>query len=145
MNGINALGHLALKVRDLEASAKFYRDQVGFAEMDRLTHDNGDTWLIYLRITDTQFLELMISDSPDPAPADGATGTTHFCFAIDDLDVEADRLNANGVKLTSQIKLGEDGNRGAWIEDPDGNRIELMEMNPDCLQYRAIRALKGGN
>lgn len=144
MTGIAALGHLALKVRDLETSAKFYRDQLGFAEMDRLRDENGDTWLIYLRITDHQFLELMISDSADPAPADGATGTTHFCFTIDNLDVEAARLNANGISLTSQIKLGQDGNRGAWIEDPDGNRIELMEMNPDCLQYKAIRALKVG-
>lgn len=144
MTGIAALGHLALKVRDLETSATFYRDQLGFAEMDRLRDENGDTWLIYLRITDHQFLELMISDSADPAPADGATGTTHFCFTIDNLDVEAARLNANGISLTSQIKLGQDGNRGAWIEDPDGNRIELMEMNPDCLQYKAIRALKVG-
>ncbi|MBL4813612.1 MAG: VOC family protein [Rhodobacteraceae bacterium] len=143
MTGITSLGHLALKVRDLEASAKFYRDQVGFAEMSRLRHDNGDTWLIYLRITDEQFLELMISDSPEPSPADGATGTTHFCFTIADLDIEAARLSANGIALTSPIKLGEDGNRGAWIVDPDGNRIELMEMSPDCIQYRAIRALKG--
>lgn len=145
MNGITALGHLALKVRDLEASARFYRDQVGFAEMDRLKHENGDTWLIYLRITDEQFLELMISDSSDPAPADGTTGTTHFCFTIADLDIEAARLQANGIALTSQIKLGQDGNRGAWITDPDGNRIELMEMNPDCIQYKAIRNLKADN
>lgn len=144
MNGITALGHLALKVRDLEASAHFYRDQIGFQEMGRLRHDNGDTWLIYLRITDTQFLELMISDSDAPAPADGTTGPTHYCFTIDDLDVEAARLEAAGVPLTSPIKLGIDGNRGAWIEDPDGNRIELMEMAPDCIQYQAIEALKKG-
>lgn len=143
MTGITGLGHIALKVRDLEASARFYRDQVGFAEMERLRHENGDTWLIYLRITDDQFLELMISDSPDPAPADGATGTTHFCFTIADLDVETARLKANGIALTSNIKLGQDGNRGAWIDDPDGNRIELMEMNTECIQYKSIRALKG--
>ena len=35
-----------------------------------------------------------------------------------------------------------DGNRQAWLEDPDGNRIELMEMAPDCLQYEAIRRLR---
>lgn len=143
MTGITGLGHIALKVRDLEASARFYRDQVGFAEMERLRHENGDTWLIYLRITDDQFLELMISDSPDPAPADGTTGTTHFCFTIADLDVETARLKANGIALTSNIKLGQDGNRGAWIDDPDGNRIELMEMNTECIQYKSIRALKG--
>lgn len=142
MTGITALGHLALKVRDLEASARFYRDQLGFAEMDRLRHENGDTWLIYLRITDLQYLELMIADSSEPAPPDGKTGVTHYCFTIADLDVEAARLAENGIALTSPIKRGLDGNRGAWIEDLDGNRIELMEMHPDCLQYQAIEALK---
>ena len=47
-----------------------------------------------------------------------------------------------GVDLLSPIKMGADGNRQAWIEDPDGNRIELMEMAPDCLQLKAIARLK---
>jgi lactoylglutathione lyase len=40
------------------------------------------------------------------------------------------------------ISNGLDGNRQSWLEDPDGNRIELMEMAPDCLQHRAIRRLQ---
>ena len=141
MTGITALGHLAFKVHDLEAMAHFYRDQVGLEEMDRLRHDNGATWLIYLRVTDTQFLELIAGAETAKAPHDGPAGVTHICLTIEDLDVEAARLAANGVALTSPIKRGLDGNRGAWIEDPEGNRIELMEMAPDCIQYKAIRAL----
>ncbi len=141
MNGITALGHLALKVHDLEAMAHYYRDQVGLKEMDRLKRETGETWLIYLRITDTQFLELITGAETQRAPHDGPAGVTHICLTIDDLDVEAARLTKAGVALTSQIKKGLDGNRGAWIEDPEGNRIELMEMAPDCLQYRAIKAL----
>ena len=41
------------------------------------------------------------------------------------------------------LKTAIDGNRQAWLEDPDGNRIELMEMAPDCLQYKAITRLRG--
>ena len=37
-----------------------------------------------------------------------------------------------------------DGNRQAWIEDPDGNRIELMEMAPDSLQLKAVERLRAG-
>ena len=142
MNGITALGHLALKVRDLEAMAHFFRDQVGFQEMERLRHANGDTWLIYLRITDLQYLELITGAHTSQAPEDGPAGVTHICFTIVDVDVEAARLAKAGVALTSQIKKGLDGNRGAWIVDPEGNRIELMEMAPNCIQYRAIAALK---
>ena len=39
------------------------------------------------------------------------------------------------------IGNGLDGNRQSWLQDPDGNRIELMEMADDCLQYQAIRRL----
>ena len=31
-----------------------------------------------------------------------------------------------------------------WIEDPDGNRIEIMEMAPDCIQFRAVANLRAG-
>lgn len=141
MIGIESLGHIALKVRDLDAMTHFYRDQLGLQEMERLRHDSGETWLIYLRITDTQFLELMTGADTDRAPDDGPAGVTHICLTIRDLDEESARLAKNGVELTSQIKTGLDGNRGAWIVDPEGTRIELMEMAPDCIQYRAIRAL----
>ena len=122
--------------------AHFYRDQVGFEEMTRLTHENGDTWLIYLRITDDQYLELMTGAETTQAPPDGPAGVTHFCFTIDDLDAESARLASVGIELTSQITTGLDGNLGAWIADPEGNRIELMEMAPNCIQFQAIKALK---
>jgi lactoylglutathione lyase len=35
-----------------------------------------------------------------------------------------------------------DRNNQAWIEDPDGNRIELMQMAPDCLHFEAIKRLQ---
>jgi lactoylglutathione lyase len=40
------------------------------------------------------------------------------------------------------LKTAVDGNRQAWLEDPDGNRIELMEMAEDSLQLQAIRRLR---
>lgn len=142
MHGITGLGHLAIKVKDLEASLDFYRDRLGLREMDRLLRDDGTPWLVYLRITDRQFLELFPGATTDRAPGTDANGVNHLCLTIDDLAVAATTMAASGINLTSPIKRGLDGNRGAWIEDPDGNRIELMEMNPGCLQYTAIAALE---
>jgi hypothetical protein len=34
---------------------------------------------------------------------------------------------------------------GPWIEDPDGNRIELMQTAPDSLQTKAIQRLRTGH
>ncbi|MFT4000468.1 MAG: VOC family protein [Rhizobium sp.] len=142
MDDITGLGHLAIKVKDLGASLEFYRDRLGLQEMHRLERADGTAWIVYLRITDRQFLELFPGADSDRAPGPDANGTNHFCLTIDNLDVAAAKLERAGIALTSPIKSGLDGNRGAWIEDPDGNRIELMEMAPDCLQYRAIAALK---
>ena len=145
MNGITGLGHLAIKVKDLDTSLDFWRDRVGLKEMHRLKRDDGATWLVYLRITDSQFLEVFPGAETDHAPGEEANGVLHICLTIEDLDAEVARLEKAGVKIVSPVTGGLDGNRGAWIHDPDGNRIELMEMAPDCLQYKAIRALAGTN
>ena len=57
-----------------------------------------------------------------------------------------EHLHALGIPLMNPLNLtkGLDNNRGAWIEDPDGNRIELMEMAPDCVQYDAMKAFNAG-
>ena len=143
MSGIRGIGHLALKVRDLDKSLDFWRDRVGFQEMQRLKRDNGETWLVYLRITDEQYLELFPGAATDQAPGEEANGVLHICLDIVDLDEEIERLQKAGVTIVSPIKGGIDNNRGAWIHDPDGNRIELMEMHPNSIQYKAVRALKG--
>jgi len=139
--GINGFGHLAFKVQDLDASLAFYRDRLGLSEMTRLVDDKGAPWIVYLRITDTSFLELFPAGHPGRAADEAAVGVNHICFSVEDIEATTARFAAAGVPLTSPIQTGLDGNRGAWIEDPDGNRIELMEMAADCLQYRAISAL----
>ena len=47
--GLTRIGHVALKVADLERSLHFYRDQMGFEEMLRLDHADGSLMLVYLR------------------------------------------------------------------------------------------------
>ena len=46
------------------------------------------------------------------------------------------------VKLWREPKLGLDGNNQCWIMDPDGHRIEFMQMLPGNMQDAAIAALE---
>ena len=140
--GLAGIGHVALKVADIGRSLEFYRDRLGFAEMMHLNNDDGSLWLVYLRITDTQFLELFPDGQGDRAPDRDATAVNHFCLECDDLDVTAARLRDAGVELTVEPKMGLDGNRQCWIEDPDGNRIEFMQMSPSSMQAEAIGRLR---
>ena len=140
--GLAGIGHVALKVADIGRSLEFYRDRLGFAEMMHLNNDDGSLWLVYLRITDTQFLELFPDGQGDRAPDRDATAVNHFCLECDDLDITAARLRGAGVELTVEPKIGLDGNRQCWIEDPDGNRIEFMQMSPSSMQAEAIGRLR---
>ena len=58
MKGITGIGHVAIKVKDLDRSLDYYVNKLGFPEMMRLRKDDGSVWLVYLRITDEQYLEV---------------------------------------------------------------------------------------
>lgn len=138
IKGLGHFGHIALRVKDMEASLDFYCTKLGLPEVHRLYRDNGDLWLVYVRITDDQFLELFPAGEGD-APPRSQTGVNHICLTVDDVDAVAAQLREAGVELTAEPSDGADGNRGAWIVDPDGNHFELMQMRPDSIQYQAIR------
>lgn len=142
MQGIVGLAHVAIKVTDLDRSLDFYINKLGFPEMLRLHKDDGSTWLVYLRITDEQYLEVFPGAENDRAPGWDANGINHMCLAVEDIDAVVRRIEAAGISLLLPLKLAVDGNRQAWIEDPDGNRIELMEMDANSLQLKAIARLR---
>jgi lactoylglutathione lyase len=142
MQGIVGLAHVAIKVTDLDRSLDFYINRLGFPEMLRLNKDDGSTWLVYLRITDDQYLEVFPGAENDRAPGWDANGMNHMCLAVEDIDAVVQRIEAAGIALLLPLKLAVDGNRQAWIEDPDGNRIELMEMDANSLQLQAIERLR---
>jgi catechol 2,3-dioxygenase-like lactoylglutathione lyase family enzyme len=79
-----------------------------------------------------------------PAPEREAVGYNHLCLEVADLDVALRELEAAGVPLAREKQMGQDGNWQAWIEDPDGHRIELMQMMPDSLQAKALAGMNAG-
>ena len=140
--GIVGYQHIALKVKDLGKALDFYQKRLGFEYFLDLKRDDGTVWIVYLRLSDSQYLELFPGAETDRAPGREANGVNHLCFEIEDMHATVARMKANGITMLSEIKTGLDGNLNAWIEDPDGNRWEMMEMAKDCIQYKAIAELK---
>lgn len=139
----SSIGHIAIRVADVDRSLAFYVERLGFREMFRLHRDTGDLWLLYLHVTDEQYIEIFPDAVGEQAPDAQANGLNHLCLTVDDIEVAIDDLNRVGIDLFMPLKLGADGNKQAWIKDPDGNRIELMQMAPDSKQALAVAALKG--
>lgn len=146
MAAFSTVGHVALRVNDLERSLEFYR-KLGFPEFLRLTQRDGRTWIAYLKVTDDLFIELFPGGDGGKAATPEKTGFNHLCLTTDDIEKTAAHLVAVGIEASAPLRpdhRGVDGNRGMWVTDPDGNRIEIMEMAPNCVQYAAIEALNRG-
>jgi lactoylglutathione lyase len=142
--GLTSIAHIAIRARDIDSMVAFYTEKLGFAEMFRLNQDNGSLMLVYLRITDDQYIELFPNGTGDGPAGPQAVGMNHLCLTAPDLDATVAGLTERGVTLTRPLQMGRDGNRQAWIADPEGNRIELMEMSPSSRQAEAITRLKQG-
>jgi lactoylglutathione lyase len=146
MQPFNSLGHINLKVNDLQGSIDFYA-KLGFPEFLRLTEEDGRPWIVYLRITDECYIELLPGGAGERAGNEKATGLNHLCLTTPDIVDTLKKIAEAGVPTVAAFdpsQRGVDGNRGAWITDPDGNRIEVMEMAPGCVQYAALAALRAG-
>ena len=117
------LDHVVFRVRDQQASRRFFEDVLGC----RLEHFNERISLMHLRFGDCM-IDLLPA-TPD-APATVAGGVDHVCLSIrcDDLGVVAEHLRGRGVSLDGGVaeRRGAFG-RGPslYIRDPDGYRIEL--------------------
>ncbi len=84
-----------------------------------------------MRVTDTQYIELFPDAVGDSAPPFANVGFNHLCLEVDDIDGAIAELTSKGVVLTAEKKLGVDHNYQAWIADPEGNRIELMQLGEE--------------
>ena len=64
---ISVIGHVAIRVKDVSRTLDFYVEKLGFPEMFRLERE-GRLWIVYLRITDGQFLEIFPDAEGERAP-----------------------------------------------------------------------------
>ncbi len=137
---ITDLAHTAFAVADVEQTLAFYA-RLGIREAFRLNHDDGSLMLIYLHVAGDRFIEIF----PGGLETVGPQSFMHLCLLTDDLLEIVALLRREGVVIDREPKTGLDTNLQAWIHDPDGNAIELMQLSPDAPQRRVAlgHALKG--
>jgi len=117
---IRGLAHVCFTVRNLDASIAFYRDKLGFAPAFDFINEKGERFGVYLHIGARNFIELF-SGRPEAA---ANQSYKHFCVEVGDIEATVAQLRSKGVEVTP-VKMGSDSSWQAWLNDPDGNRIEL--------------------
>lgn len=136
---ITGIGHAAYGVSNLEKSLDYYCRGLGLREAFRLYNDRGETWIVYLQVRGLDFIEVF----PDPRVRGGAPpehAYRHLCLMVDDIDATLSDLAGRGVAVDGPKRQGKDSNWQAWLTDPDGNRIELMQIMPESPQQGAADA-----
>lgn len=128
---VQGIAHAAFNVTDMQKSLDYYCGVLGFTDAFEMERD-GKPWIRYLRIAQGQFLELFYNRKDDTV----GTAYNHLCLRVDDVQAIADELRPLGL-LTSEVKRGSDHNLQCWSVDPDGNRIEFMQICPESRQYQA--------
>jgi catechol 2,3-dioxygenase-like lactoylglutathione lyase family enzyme len=123
---IYELNHFGIVVKDLEKSVAFYQDVLGAKVVFQSVIPSSQTDILYLQIAGGM-IELLHRATPNPEEGFGAT---HIAFLTDDLDADFSRLVAAGVKPLVEPKTAGSGvGRVAFVEDPNGARVELIERD----------------
>ena len=136
---IRTLAHLNFVTNDLPKIIDFYVNKLGMKVKFTLNNKEGEPFGYYFECGNTTFLEFF--DQRMAAEVWGGnvneltigTRYKHFCLEVTGLDEYCKDLKSKGVEV-SEISMGMDNARQAWIADPDGNQIELMEYGPTSLQ-----------
>jgi catechol 2,3-dioxygenase-like lactoylglutathione lyase family enzyme len=111
------LRHLALRVRDPQASKRFYGDHFGMKVVWEPDPDN-----VYLS-SGADNLALHRAEGEGPGALD------HLGFIADsreEVDRMAARLRGQGVPIAAEPKDHRDGSRSFYCLDPDGLRIQIL-------------------
>ena len=119
--------HTMVRVADIEASLRFYRDALGLEVLSRKDNEAGKYTLVFLAATGDRSAQVELTYNwPKDGVAEAYTGGRnfgHLAYAVDDIYATCKRLLDHGVQV---VRPPRDG-RMAFVRSPDQISIELLQ------------------
>lgn len=127
---ISRVGHVVLRVRDVDASSVFYCDVLGLREVGR--GEFGEGTMVFLSTGDSHHDLALVQG--DPNADRPSIGLHHFAFKIGDalseLAAAKADLEAKGVPVYATFDFRV--SKALIVGDPDGNSVELyVDSHPE--------------
>jgi catechol 2,3-dioxygenase len=122
---VRNVGHVVLKVREVERAAHFYRDVLGLKEVARGTFGRP---MVFFSTGENHHDVAVMEVGPEaPLPQPGDVGLSHVALRIgttlDELRAAKAHLEAHGF---TRLRLSDHRvSQSIYLNDPDGNGVEL--------------------
>ena len=131
---LTRIGHVALRVADVERSRAFYTTLLGFEVVEE-DPEHGGVFMALEGLSHT--IDLFPADDPRTVPAQtpGAVGVRHIAFLVDSEQALKDAyetLQASGVPIIRAIDHV--SQKSIYFHDPDGNLLEIYYELPDARE-----------
>ncbi|NMO03528.1 VOC family protein [Gordonia sp. TBRC 11910] len=125
--GIQRVGHVVVKMRDLEEAKRFYGGILG------MTISSESPIAIFFRFGDYHHdIGVFKVDENAESPSEGSVGLLHFALVVDSeaaLLETYEHLKAQGVTIEATFDHGM--THSLYVYDPDGNAIEIYCEVPE--------------
>jgi lactoylglutathione lyase len=115
--------HAMVRVRDLDASLRFFREGLGLRETRWHDNPDGRYTLVYLAAPENPEVEIELTHNYDDEDYGGARNFGHLAFGVEDIYATCARLQAMGVTINRPPRDG----RMAFVRSPDAISIELLQ------------------
>lgn len=119
--------HTMIRVKNIEKSLKFYQDLLGLELTRKMRLDDCSLYFISDKNGETQ-IELTHNDETPENGYEIGSGFGHFAFEVESMDEFTEKMNDLGYEYSHKpFKLPNYKMTIAFVKDPDGYEIELVE------------------
>ena len=115
--------HTMVRVTDIEASLRFYRDALGLELLSRRDNEAGRFTLVFLAAPGDPSAQVELTHNWDPEAYTGGRNFGHLAYAVDDIYATCQRLKDHGVTINRPPRDG----RMAFVRSPDNISVELLQ------------------
>jgi catechol 2,3-dioxygenase-like lactoylglutathione lyase family enzyme len=122
---ITSIHHIARVTRRPDENIAFYRDVLGFKEIQRPGFNFRGAWLFNYGIQ-IHIIE-NVDAAPDPQRKIDSRGD-HLAFHVSDIELSKQQLQSAQIEFHEQVNAG--GIHQVFFRDPDGHFIELATYGP---------------